>query len=336
MPYMTLEEQIASHINFLQNEGLHVETLNTTGEFIRCRSIEDVGRDDRGDHCYKSWINEMDDGRIGIVTWARGPKGKKTKHSTYGNRDGGTSVKIDIGHKAKRVAPTQSDKEGIADEKARLYFEVYSEPAGDSQYLKMKGVNPYGIRFHKSEKYGTSAVVPARDITGRICTCQNLNEDGSKRWLGGRSMEGCFHALTEIEGSPIIGVCEGYATAATCAEALEGLQIAVLCAFDSGNLGKVGLAIQSKYKNARILFLADNDRHLEVCGGLNNGLEAAKNASNRLGATSTWIAPDFANLEPLKELSDWNDLARVHGMDEVRRQIGEGCPKLGVILEKKT
>ena len=149
-------------------------------------------------------------------------------------------------------------------------------------------------------------------------------------------MEGCFHMLTEIEGSPIIGVCEGYATAATCVEALDGFRISIVCAFDSGNLGKVGLALQSKYKNARILFLADNDRHLEIGGGQNNGLEAAKNASSKLGATSAWIVPSFANLEPLKELSDWNDLARVHGMPEVRRQIGEGCSRLGVILEKKT
>lgn len=94
-----------------------------------------------------------------------------------------------------------------------------------------------------------------------------------------------------------------------------------MCAFNAKNLKPVGIAIKNKYPNARILFLSDNDRHLVAKGSENEGLEASRITSNNLGATSSWVAPDFSNLEPLKEFSDWNDLARVRGISEVRRQI---------------
>ena len=33
------------------------------------------------------------------------------------------------------------------------------------------------------------------------------------------------------------------------------------------------------------------------------------------------LIPDFGNLEPSKEASDWNDLVRLKGKDEARQQI---------------
>lgn len=123
-----------------------------------------------------------------------------------------------------------------------------------------------------------------------------------------------------MEGAKTVGVCEGYATAATIKEALDGIPIAIVCAFDSDNLAKVGKTIQEAYPNAKIVFLSDNDRHTKE----NIGLNASKIASNMVRNGSTWIAPDFGNLPPLKQLSDFNDLARECGIEEVRKQILKG------------
>ena len=326
MPYMSFEEQIKSHLRFLQDEGMCVEQLHHNGIFIRCRAIGDGGKN-RGEYAYKTWVNQMHNGCVGVETWVRGLSGKVSTHKTYGVGNG------DVDLAAIRRDPTKGNveegSERIAEEKAQRYFEIHSTVSGESKYLNAKKVKIYGVRFHKNEKYGTAVVVPARDIRGKIKTCQNINEDGSKRWLSGRAATGTFHALSPLHGSPVIGICEGYATSATCAEALEGLAISVVCAFDATNLDKVGKEIHAKYPTAKILFLADNDRHLVQAGLKNKGLEAARMTSNELMATSAWLAPDFANLEPLKGLSDWNDLATVFGIVKVRGQITKFLASIG-------
>jgi len=334
MSYMTFEEQIKSHLYFLQSEGIHAEELDTSGELIRCHPIG--GTDEgRGEYVYKSNINPLDTG-VGVVTWSRGTGGKENIHKTYGLPQTEGSFRGGV----IPVLPTKTPQkapvdEKQAEEKARLYFEVYSKPTGTSRYLTEKKIKAYGIRFRESDQYGASIVVPARDINGKLKTCQTINEDGSKRWLSGRSVIGAFHTLVSLYGATNIGICEGFATSSTCAEALESLGVPVVCAFDASNLMAVGAAIHSKHPTAKILLLADNDRHLVAKGIENKGLEAAKAASNALSPISTWLAPDFANLEPVKELSDWNDLARELGIDKVREQIAaflkgtgfSGCPQ---------
>lgn len=324
MAYKTFQEQLESHIQFLKGEGLQVENLDTGGRFVRCRALGEPEQG-RGDYAYKSSTNPLSTG-VGIVTWVRGIGGKESVHKTYGLSPGGNQSKQMLFPHGEPHKTTEAER--VAKEKARLYFDVYSFESGESRYLEAKKVRAIGIRFHRSEKYGTAVVVPARNINGEIVTCQNINEDGSKRWLSGRQAIGAFHALSSLTNVPIIGICEGYGTSATCAEATEHLPIAIVCAFDAANLERVGRAIVSKHPKIKILFLADDDRHLVQADLKNKGLEAARSASNGLGAISTWVAPDFANLGPLKELSDWNDLARVRGIGEVRSQIANHIASL--------
>jgi phage/plasmid primase-like uncharacterized protein len=313
--YMTFADQLKEHIEFLQHEGLDVEEIRFCENGVRCYAIGKESRD-RGEYWYKSVINQMGNGRVGVVTLTRGSGGKKGMHKTYGQAPtGDESIRIDATAK-----PSQSnEKPRKAEEGAKIYFETQCLETGESEYLKRKKVKSYGIRFHISEKWGVSAVVPARDADGKIISCLHLNEDGSKRWLEGYEVAGAFHALSPLENAEIIGICEGYATASTCMEALEiaSKPVSVVAAFACWNVAKVGRLIKQRYPNAKILFLADNDRHLSK----NEGLEAAKIAQKECGATSTWLAPSFLNLEPSKALTDWNDLARECGAGEVRSQI---------------
>lgn len=317
MALMTFEDQVASHISFLRALGLDVGELNTTGAFIRCRKIGSSQRN-REEFAYKTFVNEMGSGKSGIVTWARGAGGSEHKHKTYGMA---LERVVRAEKSVQAIEATQnSNKEREAEKRVFLYFERYSSLQGQSKYLKAKNVQAIGVRFHFDEKYGTALVVPALDISGNLKTCLNINEDGSKRWLSGHPISGAFHALSPLKDATHIVIVEGYATAATVFEALQGTKIAVVCAFDVDNLTKVALAIHVHYPNVKILIAADNDRHLVAKGLENKGILAAQEVCKEVPG-SRWVTPDFGGLPAVKELSDFNDLARVCGIGEVRRQL---------------
>lgn len=126
---------------------------------------------------------------------------------------------------------------------------------GRSGYLKAKGVRAWGLRFSRG-----SVVVPARDVDGKIWTLQFIDAEGEKRFLTGGAKRGRFHMVGELdrEQPRLIGIAEGYATAATVHEAI-GWSVAV--AFDAGNLAPVAEAIHKRYPDALIVLCADDDRH---------------------------------------------------------------------------
>jgi hypothetical protein len=69
MSYMTMKEQIRSHLNFLVSNGLDISELKINSGFIRCRS---VGQDDgRGELSYKTTQSVLNNGMIGLATWCR-------------------------------------------------------------------------------------------------------------------------------------------------------------------------------------------------------------------------------------------------------------------------
>jgi phage/plasmid primase-like uncharacterized protein len=76
------------------------------------------------------------------------------------------------------------------------------------------------------------------------------------------------------------------------------------------------------FSSSPIVIFADNDRHLESKGG-NLGVLKAMEALKCLGCTSALAAPDFCDYGPSKEVSDWNDLARLKGRQEALSQISK-------------
>ena len=328
MAYISFDEQIELHVRFLQAEGLAVESLEATGKFIRCNAIGDT-TSKRGSYCYKTWINPMDNDCVGLRTWVRGLAGKENDHSSYGlGSTGSSSPSFAVSAESKQLVKEDEARDNkILDEKTYAYFNIHSSDTGSSQYLIDKNIKPYGIRFRVSEQYGNTIVIPARDVTGKIRSCQNINEVGSKNWLKDRSPIGLFHSLDPLDKHTVILIAEGYATSATIKESMEGLDVATVCAFDASNMLEVGISVRSKYPGSKILFCGDNDRHLSV----NKGLEASKEVSDATGAMSSYVVPDFVDLPPLKSFSDWNDLAREKGLEEVRRQISKRLLEKGFL-----
>ncbi|MBS0655512.1 MAG: toprim domain-containing protein [Verrucomicrobia bacterium] len=312
MPTMTFDEQIASHIAFLQANGVAVTELVFSNKFTRCHSSSGE-ESKRGGCAYKSFKNPMrDKGKVGIVTTCRIPGGAWVKHETYGLDGDAKSSPF--------FRPILDSSDALHEKAARntCGFWHYSKTQGTSDYLDAKGVGYYGIRFRSTEKHGNAAVVPMFDENGRLWNRQLLNRNGSKLMATGGRTEGLFHVLRKSNGDELIGIAESYVTAATC---MELVGTPTVCAFSSENLKSVAQTIRRMYPRNPIVILADNDQHLEKEGKPNKGILKAQEAQDTVGHHVVIAAPDFGDLKPSKEATDWNDLARLKGDDVARAQL---------------
>lgn len=148
---------------------------------------------------------------------------------------------------------------------ARLWGQA--RPATNAHpYLQRKRIGAIGIRQLRD-----MLLIPARDANGTLHTLQFISPDGSKRFLSGGRIAGCYYAM----GRPVdsLLLCEGYATAATVFQA-TGEATAV--AFNCGNLMAVARALRSKFPRLRIVVCADNDAATPGNPGLTKATEAAR------------------------------------------------------------
>ncbi len=136
-------------------------------------------------------------------------------------------------------------------------------------YLVRKGVNAYGLRQLRD-----MLLVPARDLGGTLHTLQFISADGSKRFLTGGRIAGCYFAIGKPIGSILI--CEGMATAATLYEATGR---AVAACFSCGNMDAVARSLRSKFPAMKMVLCADDD--FKTPG--NPGLTKARAAARAVG-----------------------------------------------------
>ncbi len=179
-----------------------------------------------------------------------------------------------------------------------------SKPATHHPYLKKKGVKSHGLRQNKNGQL----IVPLLDADGKINSLQYINKDGSKYYLKDGAMKGHFFTIGEVIHT--ICICEGYSTAASVFET-TGYYSIVVCS--ANNLEAVAMVIHSKYPDADIIICGDDDQFKSGNTGVKNATEAAKAINTRL------VFPKFKSLE--SEPTDFNDLHKLEGGTEVKRQI---------------
>ena len=202
--------------------------------------------------------------------------------------------------KVKREADEVKLKAEAKDRANRIWNEC--SEIQTHKYLDKKGVNAYGIK-----QSGDSLVIPLRS-DGEIQPLQFINADGSKKFLAGGRIKGCYHSL----GTPndIIYICEGYATAASVREAT---QAAVVVAFNAINLKSVAESLRAKFPTTKLVICADDDK-----SGV--GLEKANEAARLV--TADIVIPNFGDNRP-EGVSDFNDLHQLQGLDAVRLGVAQ-------------
>ncbi len=89
-------------------------------------------------------------------------------------------------------------------------------------YLMAKRIQSFG----DLREYLGALVLPLLDIEGDLRSLQFISADGSKKFLRGGRIAGCFFTLADKAEGPL-ALCEGYATGATIHNATG---YAVICA----------------------------------------------------------------------------------------------------------
>jgi putative DNA primase/helicase len=124
-------------------------------------------------------------------------------------------------------------------------------PCTKHDYLTRKGILPHGARVE-----GDKLLISMRDAAGTVHSLQTIAPDGTKMFMSGGRVKGCYFGIGKPEGALI--VCEGFATGASIHEC-TGHAVAV--AFNAGNLEAVAMALRGKYPTLKIIIAADDDHH---------------------------------------------------------------------------
>lgn len=178
----------------------------------------------------------------------------------------------------QRVETMQRQREVASAERQQLAaveaFErwIAAMPCSAHEYLTRKGILPHGTKME-----GERLLIAMRNTTGDVCSLQTIASDGTKMFMPGGSIKGCYFGIGQPKG--VLIVCEGFATGASIHEC-TGHAVAV--AFNAGNLQAVAVALRAKYPSLRIIVAADDDRSTPGNPGMTKARTAAQAADAAL------------------------------------------------------
>ena len=168
----------------------------------------------------------------------------------------------------------QHQRHAAAADKAQKLWQQANPASTQHPYLIKKQIKPHGLR-----QLNNALVVPVYSVAGNMTGLQFIQPDGSKKFLSGTKVGGCYHAIGTAPVDVLL-FAEGFATAATLYEA-TGYPVAVC--FSAGNLKPVALTLHKKYPTTTMVICADAD---------SAGRSAAKEAASAINGT--WVEPDFS------------------------------------------
>lgn len=292
----------------LRAHGLEPGEIAPDGELRRCSS-NGSGQDKAGFYALFDNGGGVFGGFFGDWRTGLDEKWQSAKIKELSKKDrAALDARIEASRKQAREKREQERKEAAA--KALEIWEAAKEATDGHPYLAAKGVPSFGLRVSTRGQL----LVPVLDTAGNLHSVQFIDgvpdEKGGypKKFLTGGQIGGnCFAIPGKREA---FYVCEGYATGASIHLATEQT---VICAFNAGNLKQVAKGIHTLHPKAGLVIAADNDQWADGNPGKTKGMEAAKEAK------ALFILPHFR--DESRHPTDFNDLARLEGMEAVRLQL---------------
>jgi hypothetical protein len=303
-----LDAQESDHLEFLHGLGFVVPEL-VIGKWTKCAG---EGKPvPSGSYCYMTRANELRNGGTGLVTIAR-RHGEEFKHRTLPKRGANPFFGLSPSSVQLAITLDNGQREQTTEELRQLEF-LWSKALtfGVSGYLEAKELRSCGgLRFSNTPRYGRALVVPLRDKHKVLRGLQYIADNGSKRIVG-RFSGNAFRIGKPQPGAPVL-ICEGLATGLWLHEATDH---AVIVAVSCCNMAAVARSVRDVFPNTCIALCGDNDRHLVR----NEGKIAAEQAA---GFVSGVLAvPDFGDIAPAKDATDWLDLSRLVGREATVEQL---------------
>lgn len=271
-----------------------------------------------------TWRSVKAGGRVGIGTLFRMAQGHGFK---FDDKDAApqpdpAALKAQAEARKARADAERQAIEAAHQKAAELAARLWAECADvkTAAYLKRKGVQGHGVR---ADREGV-LLVPMRDERGALWNLQRIlpakpASGPDKLFLKGGRKAGLMHWIGTPDGSPVLLLCEGYATGASLHEA-TGHPVCVT--FDAGNLPTVAKAVRLLWPAALLVLCGDNDSETEAATGRNPGREKAHQAARAVQGVATW--PDGLGAG----LTDFNDAHQTQGLEAVRARIQEAIESM--------
>jgi putative DNA primase/helicase len=296
---MTEQEIISEFEAELHLAGIVPGEIIADGELHRCGT---EGKPQGKDAAYLLHLDPpasgwMQNFKTGVSdTWTAGDSGTMTEAERQ-------SLKARIERDKAARKEEQARRYGEARAKAAEILKGLPEVQDGSPYLDAKGVRAVArLRID-----GDTLVVPVLGKDSQPQTLQFIHADSSKLFLPGGQVAGGFFPIKGDNGR--LFIVEGLATGLSVYEATGAT---VLCAFNAGNLKAVAEMARETYPSRKIVIAGDNDQRTEGNPGRTKAEAAAQAVSGRT------VVPLF---EDRPDLSDFNDLHRLAGLDAVREQL---------------
>ncbi|MDA7704969.1 DUF3987 domain-containing protein [Rickettsiales bacterium] len=237
--------------------------------------------------------------------------------------------KEDLKQKIKSTSDTQEKEKEIAQNKAKdTALKIWNNLSnnGESKYLNNKDLKAIdGIKFGKYN--GKNQIITALiDNNDQINSLQFIYDNGNKIFLKNGNISGCYSEFGNKD-SNLIYICEGLATGLSIL--LAKPDHLIIIAYNCQNLEKVANNIIKKYLNKEIIITGDNDHAKENNAGKKYTIKTAEKFNLK------YILPNFDDYDKSDNLSDFGDLRRLAGLQEVKRQLDENVIDNNQIIEIK-
>ncbi|EPR3147585.1 zincin-like metallopeptidase domain-containing protein [Campylobacter jejuni] len=343
------ETQIFSNVydefkTFLEKAGLNIEGQPIMdGKLHRVSVINDKGREKSG--AYVGFLNGHPAGFV--QNYKTGIKENwKSVNSIENTKN--KEIELQNALERNKALKEQREKElNQAYENTALKLENEYNNArwanSEHPYLKEKG---FDKNFYLKQDKNGNLLIPLKDIEGKYWATQRIFANGDKMIGATRTSEekeqgieypakkqGNFFLLgaKNLDNVQEVFICEGFATSASVYEATKSPTI---MGVDAGNLEIIVTNIKEKYPKMNIIIAGDNDIKKELTGKKNVGKETALTIKEKYSEVKV-VLPNFTKEETQKGLSDFNDLMKSRGIEEIKKQIKEQIAKQ-LMVEKAT
>ena len=220
----------------------------------------------------------------------------------------------------EKFKEAKKDKQRLCKLKWWPIYSKLPESTNVHSYLSDKGIS--SNFFGRINDKG-NLLIPAYNASGEFVGGQNIYLDPetkkwAKRYTPGIEKVGSFCPFGKVRTAKYIYIAEGFATAASIYMAfIEDENVAVISAWDAGNLFHAALSVRKINEKCNIIFAADRDihpgkKHDDV--GYKKASFASKSISN-----SVCIKVEFNDGND--SWSDFNDLHCFETLDEVKNQL---------------
>ena len=163
--------------------------------------------------------------------------------------------------KAERVKADQ-EKHSKAAQLARNIYDAANVLETSKHSYAIKKRLPLGDLVRRGawpqKDWLDALIIPIYSSDGTISSIQAIDQDGTKDFLRGGKIKGCFSPLGAIRGTTgQVFIGEGVATVAAVVHVMGGAGVAAL---NAGNLEAVVSEIKKLAPDAEIIILADDDQ----------------------------------------------------------------------------